>query len=232
MILKRGTYIFCYSILVKFFIECFKNKLNFFKVFKNSPKIIKFALAMGPISLNFLLFRWSAGRIRNYAGIRNFLKNHPKINSFTEKMELVIAGLLSSRAVMWLEPADRNLIKLVIYMRGVEAFFQILYTHIRRIHSKQRDSSNENCKISRCFTNDQNLNRPTPACPPKSLRQTHFPLFITTIFTAIYFYGYIFEPNNLHRSAVARMNTIAASTPGEKNLIACFREVTKMQIKK
>lgn len=131
-ILKRGFRIFCYSILAKFVIECLKSKLNILKVFKNLTRIVKFAMTIGAISLNFLLFRWTAGKVRNMAVVRRFLKSHPKVSTDSEKVELLVAGLLASRPVMWLNSADRNMIKLVLYMRSVEAFFQILYTYYCR----------------------------------------------------------------------------------------------------
>jgi len=111
-------------------LECFKNRLNILKVFKNSANIIKFALTIGAISLNYLLFRWMAGKVSNLAAVRSILKMHPKINSNSEKVELVVAGLLASRPVMWLGAADRNMVKLVVYMRAVDAFFQMAYTYL------------------------------------------------------------------------------------------------------
>ena len=62
--MKRGLHIFCYSILGKFLLELLKNKLNILKVLKNSTNIIKFAMTLGATSLNFLLFRWTAGKVR------------------------------------------------------------------------------------------------------------------------------------------------------------------------
>ena len=122
VILKRGLHIFCYAILVKFVMACLKSKLNLFKVFKSSANIIKFAMTVGAISLNFLLCRWTAGKIRRLGFVRDFLKQRASLDSATEKLELVTAGILSSRPVMWLDAGDRNLVKLVLYMRGSEAF--------------------------------------------------------------------------------------------------------------
>lgn len=74
---------------------------------------------------------------------------------------------------------------------------------------------------------ENNVTRSSP-----SIRDTRFPFMLTTVLAVIVFYGYIFEPNNLPRSAVARMNDLSARTKGENDLMAYFEEVTRQRIKK
>ena len=138
-ILKRCFHIFCYSILAKFAIECLKSKLIILKVFKNSANIVKFALTIGAISLNYLLFRWSAGKVRNVAAVRRFLRSHPMVNAKAELVEVVVAGVLASQPVMWLGTGYRNIIKLVLDMKACEAFLQIVYTYSCQFLANRRD---------------------------------------------------------------------------------------------
>ena len=72
-ILKRGLNIVCYAMVAKFLMECMKKKLNILKIFKNSANIVKFAMAIAAVSMNFLLCRWTAGKIRRISIVKNFL---------------------------------------------------------------------------------------------------------------------------------------------------------------
>ena len=48
-------------------------------------------------------------------------------------MEYIIAGLLSSKAAMWLDNGDRNLLKLVVYMRATEAVTLFIVHGIQKL---------------------------------------------------------------------------------------------------
>lgn len=70
MILNKLCNIFCYAALAKGALALLKNKLNLVKVFNNLGSIIKFATAIGAMSANFLLLRWTAGHVRKIKLIR------------------------------------------------------------------------------------------------------------------------------------------------------------------
>ena len=110
---------------------------------------------------------------------------------------------------MWLNAGDRNLVKLVLYMRGSEAFLQAIYTYYKRYMAagKGKKEGTETTEI-------------------KSLRQSNFPFIFTVVLATFVFYGYIFEPKNLPKSAVARMDDISVQTIHENAEIAYFRELT------
>ena len=72
----------------------------------------------------------------------------------------------------------------------------------------------------------------TVATESHSLRQTNFPFVFTVALATFAIYGYIFEPNNLPKSSIARMDDISMQTKHEKDEIAYFRELTNLRIKK
>ena len=70
MILNKLMNVFCYAAFGKALMLLLKNKFNLFKVFRNFKAIIKFAMAIGCISGNFLLLRWTAGHVKKFREVR------------------------------------------------------------------------------------------------------------------------------------------------------------------
>jgi len=95
-------------------------------VFKKFGSIFKFASAISAMSANFLLLRWTAGHVRKVKIIRLLLSKHTFLGPLILYLEYIVGGLLSSKAAMWMENGDRNLLKILIYMRAIEAFILLI----------------------------------------------------------------------------------------------------------
>ena len=112
--------------MVKATIILLKNKFNLLKVLGNPKAIIKFAMAMGAMSANFLLLRWTVGYIQKLKEVKILLSQYSQLKTIFLYSEYIIGGVLSSRAAMWLDSGDRNLLKLIVYMRAFDSISHII----------------------------------------------------------------------------------------------------------
>ena len=120
-IIMRNLKIFCYSAAIKAVMMLLKSKFNIFKVFNNAGQIFKFAMSISIISANFLLMIWTAEHIHKIKIMKELFGKFPMFGKVIYYLEYIVAGMMSSRTVMWMEPGDRTFLKILLYMRAFEA---------------------------------------------------------------------------------------------------------------
>jgi hypothetical protein len=113
-------------------------------------------------------------------------------------VELFIAGCLSSLALRLFERGELNILKVLIYPKTVETFWELF-----RKRAIERSENNETVvKI---------LN------PPRG--ETMFCVLVVSVCV----YAYAFEPYALNKSLVARIEKLASLTNGERQMFEAFR---------
>ena len=127
-LIKRFFNIFYKAMIYKFFLLCLKKRLNIVKIIKEYKSIFKTAFGISMISNFFWLMRYYFHHLRSIGMFKNYLNNNKEFENSWLNFEYFLSGCAASIAVTLLDSTDKNLVKLLLYMRAIHAgFFLIKY---------------------------------------------------------------------------------------------------------
>ena len=127
----------------------------------------------------------------------NLRRNFPKFKMKTST-ELFIAGCLSSLALRLFERGELNILKVLIYPKTVETFWELF-------RKKMIEWSENNDTVVNILN------------PPRG--ETIFCILVLSVCV----YAYAYEPYALNKSLVTRIEKLASLTNGERQMFEAFR---------
>ena len=114
--------------IYKFFLLCLKKKLNVPKILKEYKSIFKTAFGISMISYFFFIMRYYFHYLRRINIIKKFMNDNKEFENIWLNFEYFFCGCAASIAVTLLDSSDKNLLKLLLYMRAIHGgFFLIKY---------------------------------------------------------------------------------------------------------
>lgn len=122
--------------IYKFFLLCLKKKLNVVKIVKESRSIFKTAFGVSMISNFFWIMRYYFQCLRNIPSFKNFLNNNKEFENSWLNFEYFFSGCVASIAASLLDNSDKNLLKLLLYMRAIHAGIFLFKYYIDKLMNK------------------------------------------------------------------------------------------------
>lgn len=130
----------------------------------------------------------------------NRSKSHQTVAVPTPPSVHFLAGILASTATRLLTPAERNVLKMFLYMRAANGFIQLTKAQIKSLLTKTQIAA-VSAKMKYDTENGQELTY-------KKFELAFGEILFTSIVITICVYGYTFEPGCMNHSMYKKIDQL------------------------